>query len=159
MTPVERESILELGRVALWAAIAEDWPRAQDATQEIGDRFGGDGVMVAALAWIDTTLMRVPGLGYAADQGRAVALAFREETSGRFELADEVPPGVAWAGRLLAARSADDRDAFEALVNSVESDEQFGRYISDLLVMLATNLRPVAEAAQQVRASRGGEGR
>lgn len=155
----EREQIIELGRTALWAAVAEDWPRAQAATQEIGDRFGGDGVMVAALAWIDTTLTRVPGMGYAADNGRKVALAFREETTGRAETAADVPPGVAWAGRLMAARSADDQDTFEALVNSVESDEQFGQYIADLLLMVATNLRPVVEAARQVRTSRGGDTR
>lgn len=84
-------------------------------------------------------------------------MAFREESRGTVDLTGEtVPPGVRWAGELIAARAADDEAAFGKVLESCADDAEFGKFVGDLLTLIATNLRPVAEASRQVRASREG---
>ncbi|MCW2768158.1 MAG: hypothetical protein JWO11_4117 [Nocardioides sp.] len=150
---MNRKRIISLASTAMYAAIAQDWPKANKATQAIGDEFGGDGVIAAALAWCDSMLAHTPGVD--PTSGNPVRLTFKNLESGRVDNdANQVPPAIRWAGRIVAARAADDEPGFRGLIESLESDKQFSEYIGALLSMVAANLRPVADAARQVRASR-----
>ena len=137
--------LLLLAAKALHYAMAEDWERASRAVQVLGDAFGGDGCVTAMLGWADTLISRTPGL---AGDGRPVRLAFQTLETGHIDYnADDVPDDVRWAGRLLAARAADDRDTFEALINSVPDDATWSKYVGAVLKMSALNLRAAQAAA------------
>ncbi|MEV6980043.1 hypothetical protein AB0M95_02090 [Sphaerisporangium sp. NPDC051017] len=81
---------------------------------------GGEGVglampaMPAMLAKIDTLIARTPGLA----RGMRVRLVWQDqETKERTDIA-EIDPVERRAGQLIAARVADDRDTFRALVQA-----------------------------------------
>ncbi len=136
--------LLKLAAAALWAAVAEDWTRANKAAQMIGDEFGGDGVVTAMIGWADTVIAQTPGL---VGDGRPVRLAFQQLETGHIDYdAERVPDGVRWAGRLLTARAADDEDAFAALIDSVPDDVTFSRNVGCVLQMAALNLRALQTA-------------
>lgn len=107
-----------------------------DAGRIIGalvDEHGADVIPDVMLAWIDTALHQS---GMIAHHGHVHLLQFTDVTSGREGCADDVNPDIAWAGRLMTARLADDRDVFEALmkVGIVEQDPAvWGRRVLTLL--------------------------
>lgn len=47
---MSRAETIQLSRVALWAAVANETDKATAAVQEIADRFGGDAVVTAMIA-------------------------------------------------------------------------------------------------------------
>jgi hypothetical protein len=148
----DRSRVIDLARTGLHAAIAGHRPKAAKVVQQISDEFGGDGVVVAIMAWLDTMLTNVPGMER--HPGGKVNMVFREEKSGAVSRGiGQVPAGVAWASQMLSARATDDHDAFVKLVDELD-DREFSANTWHLLQFAATNLRPVYEAAAQVKASR-----
>lgn len=150
--PPELAKMAELAKTALDAQIWGRRAEANRAVQAIVDLPQENAIVGAALAWCDTAIQLVPGWKDAA--GKTARVVLREETG----LNDvPIPPGVTWAVDLIAARAADDQEAFsEIMYERCTTDDQFSQCINDLLILVATNLRPVFQAARQVRASRPG---
>ena len=149
--PFDRAEVVRLAKVALTAAIGNRNGEATSAVQAIAD-LHEDAITIAMMAWCDTALAHVPG--WQTSPGNGVIMQFREEKAGGIQGPDEVPEGVRWAGEVLIARARMDEAAFIEAISSCESDREFSANISHLLTLIATNLRPVYEAAKQVRASR-----
>lgn len=150
MTSTELPPWYALASMALTEAVLGNNDIAGKAMQQIHDQHGPEAVPGVLLAWIDTMLTYIPP----PEGSSFVGLEFREVTENHFTGADEVPPAVAWAGRLIVARANDDEAQARALIDSVLSDEQWGRNVSALLSGIAIMLRQ-AGWADELRA-RGG---
>lgn len=101
---------------ALQLAVNGDYKAAAKAVERMADEHGPRSVILAMKAWIDTALRRAGVERY----GDSVRLGFVAAETGKVDMdADDVRPTVAWAGRLFAARIADDEATFRALLNSV----------------------------------------
>lgn len=136
---MNRAPVIKLATTALHAAMRDDWPAATTAVQAINDRHGGRGLMAAILAWCDTAILKMTGSFTASG---SVAVAFQAVETGEIGGADDVPAEVRWAGRLIAARAADDEPTFNALIESVPSDPKaMGAHVARLLEMVAINIR------------------
>lgn len=109
---------------------------AADVVHRIASEHGPDVIPSVMLAWVDTTLHAV-GID---DYGTPAVLGFGELTSGTITAnSDEVSPDVAWAGRVINARCADDEESFEALVDAVATDNRrWGMHVLTLLHVCAT---------------------
>lgn len=128
-----------MARRALVLAIGNDLRAAAMVTQLMFDVYGKDSLVRAVIGWIDTMLVAQNPL-YTPGGAREVALVFRAEGSGELTNLDEVQPEVVWAGRLVSARAADDRDMFNALLDTVPPAEH-GRYVATLLSTIGATLR------------------
>lgn len=135
-----------LAHAAMIHAIGMRPDRAAMAVQTIGNEYGGDGVVQAALLWIDRLLYDT---GRDTTNGQPVRLQFLNSDTGSVDSADEVDPPVAWCGRLIAARVADDEHIFTALINSFHSDETFSRYMGLLLSLIAMQYRTALAPAKE----------
>src|SRR6266540_366480 len=100
-----------LATETLTATILQRHDRATRAAQQLHDQFGSEVIPRVLKAWIDTLLARYP------KPAAAVGPRFLGEETGALGTVDTVPPSVAWAGRLIAARANDDRLQFVALIN------------------------------------------
>jgi hypothetical protein len=141
---VEKRAI-RLAAAALTCAMAQDWERASKAVQRISDECGSVGVGRAILGWSDTLISR---MGHT--PGRPVAIAFQEVESGRIDSADGdfVPERVKWAGRVLAARAADDQATWDALMDALPDDgTAIGEHVAAVLEMCALMLRRMGAAS------------
>ena len=135
--PKAERRAMRLAGDALRCALVDDWTLATRTVQRISDECGSAGVARAILGWSDTLIARTPGL-----HGNAVRLAFMNADSGEVGGADDVPEEVRWAGRVLAARAADDEDAWNALMDALPDDPAAtGRHVARLLHLVALNLR------------------
>lgn len=115
------------------AYLSGDRAGADEALDQLNTRHGPAGITGALLVWCDTALSAIPrGEG-------PVRLEWVDSTTGNVHgNPDQVPPAEQWAGRLLAARAAGDRDMFIALVNSAPPDEQSVRdHVGAMLQMAA----------------------
>lgn len=134
---------MKIATVALHRAIANDLPGAAAYVKRLN---GTDGLITAILGWIDTYIERAhPGyvLG-----SQPVAVAWLNLPTGDIETADDVSPSLRWAGRLVAARLADDEAAFVALLHAPAEGTELGDGIMALLHMVAASLsNPEALAA------------
>jgi hypothetical protein len=135
---IERRA-MRLASAALSCAMAEDWGRATKAMQRIGDECGQVGIRRAVLGWSDTLIAR---MGHT--PGQPVAIAFQQAETGRIDTADSeyVPDRVRWAGRVIAARAADDQATWDALMDSLPEDGRvIGQYVGAVLETVALMLR------------------
>lgn len=125
---------------ALHCALHDDPEGAVEALKVMIDNHGLEALYPAILAWIDTVISVMEPY----DQARLVELRFIENNTEEVTGAEEVPAPVAWAGRLLAARLADDRDMFQALATAVRYDD-LGEWILTLLFTCAMNITQRAQ--------------
>lgn len=136
---------LPLARQAFAAAVALDPEAARVLVERIDQEH--DAIVEAMLAWIDILLTD----GYGVTEFRPVGLTFHDERTGSAIQADgTVPPRVVWAGRLVAARAAGDRDTCDALLISATSgdDEMWSAHVATLLeTCAATYRRQMTEAS------------
>lgn len=125
---------------ALQLAVLGERHTAGRVVQRIAAEHGGSAVVAAMLAWIDTL---VEARGGVADPGAGVRLAFVEARSGDVHDAGDVEPLQAWAGRLIAARVADDEAIGRALIDTAAAGTEldWGRHVLTLLNTVALNLR------------------
>lgn len=132
-----RDPVLQaMARNALDFMIKDRTDEAGAVLQRLADRYGGDGAVEAALLWIDTLGAH---FGHRPD-GARVALLLKEVESGQVGTVDGGRPTVVWAGRLIAARFADDEATFSALINAAACSPSFGAHIGELLHMVALSL-------------------
>ncbi|RCG21952.1 hypothetical protein DQ384_36445 [Sphaerisporangium album] len=134
-------SVLDYAADALNAALRSDGDAPVNAISALSQQHGGEGVGQAMVAWIDTLIARTPGLA----RGMRVRLVWEDfQTRQRSDISD-VDPVEMWAGQLIAARVADDRDTFRALLQAIpcgDSDAP-GSYVGGLLEAVALNLEHV----------------
>jgi hypothetical protein len=143
MNRAEEPRLVALAGVALEHAIHNRTERAVKAVRMIGDEYGGDGAVQAALVWIDT-LIADSGRTREVGDGKPVALSFYDVQTGEVGSASDVDPRTAWCGQLLAARFGDDESMFAALIKSVcPDDETFSKHIAFLLWYIAANYKLV----------------
>lgn len=121
---------------ALHSAMAGDMQGAADALMDQQRACGADSITDTVLALIDTMLHNTGVEEY----GGAVQPAWRSIETGQVAGPDGTPAPVVWAGRLVAARMADDPDTYMALVAAVPKGEQ-GRYVMAVVNVVATTLR------------------
>jgi len=133
---------LKQAAFALGAAVDEDWAAANRTVTQIARTHGVNAIPDVLLAFIDTMIAQT-GAPSMPDQ-----VAFQAENGGAIQSADEVPPAVAWAGRLMMARARDDQDTFEALIHSCRTDEEWTANCSAVLSMCALNIRRAQEVAR-----------
>lgn len=137
----------ELSTVALHGAQLNDWERAGAAVKALQDEFGGHGIMFALVAWCDTLIVRQQQVTGHKD-GDLARPAWLNATTGDVAFnADDVPPPVRWAGRLIAARAAMDHDAWDALVVSIPDTPPMAvtEHVSALLSSVAMTLNSLTE--------------
>jgi hypothetical protein len=141
----EREHVLELANQAVRAAMREDWETASRAMQAISDDAGGDGALLALIAWCDWLIISQNRARSREDE--AVAELARPvwldpETRRLVTNADDVPPAVRWAGQLVSARAAMDMHTFNALLSALPADAKTrGTYAGALLQACAIEMR------------------
>lgn len=126
-----RSAQIKLATAAYHAGYLDDWPGAARVVEELADSHGTDGVTTAMLAWIDTAIA-ASGL----DRSGPVRVAWNAVETGNVQTdADNVPVEARWAGRLLAARLADDERGFYALLTVLPTltPAQTGDHILGLL--------------------------
>ncbi len=126
-----------MARNALDFAVKEKFADAVAAMGRINARYGGDGGIQAALLWIDY-LAAHHG---AKPNSAGVAFLLKAVETGAISPVTDQRPTVVWAGRLIAARLADDESTFVALINAVGKRPDFGSYIGELLHMVALSLK------------------
>lgn len=131
----ERRALVLAGE-ALRAALNSDWPGAVDLVAAIGRECGGEGVQTALLAWSDTLIAERPS-----PSGLPVHLVFWDaETCGRVE-PECVPDRALWAGRMLAARAAEDKDMWFALLDALPDDPAVvGSHVGAVLETVALGI-------------------
>lgn len=100
------------------------------------------------LGWIDTTL--AIGGAPAGTGDRAVWLRWGSEHADHMLTADQVRPTAQWAGRLISARFADDRDTFQTLMRTAAGSDAWGRHVAELLSMCGTTIRRVQADGQPI---------
>lgn len=127
-------SWLPLATTALNAAIREDRGRAEQSVTELGTHYHQDMPNVL-LCWIDSVRHHRPTV-----HAPEFVTWLRVDT-GQVQNANEVPPPVRWAGRLMLARAQGDADQFRALINAVSSDDEWSRNVVAVLEICALMLR------------------
>jgi hypothetical protein len=131
----ERERAVKIATVALRRAMAGD---LEGAARYIERLSGTDGLLIAIVAWIDTYAARVYPEW---EPGGRVAVKWLFTPTGQMETADEVAPSMRWAGRLIAARLADDEAGFYAVLRSAPEGVALGDGIMALVHIVATGLK------------------
>lgn len=115
--------------VALGAAVADDLELQRRTVQFIHDNFGADVFPQVLLAWADAAIDEA----FPDQRGQLVTLQFQHELAIAPTGSDAVAPEVAWAGRFIAARLADDEPMARDLLASVANDDQWGMCVSAML--------------------------
>lgn len=134
------DKVNTLATQALLMAVLDQERPTGALIREVSDSYGGHGLLHAMLLWVDT-FYAVVGLP---DPGQDVGLRFVDRTLGDIDT-DDVPPPVAWVGRFMAARGANDLDTAQALVESLPRDPQVhGEIVWNLVRGIALNLRAVS---------------
>lgn len=125
-----------LAAATLTAAARQDYAEATRLGQQLADQVGPSQIPRVMCAWIDTVAART---GIAPQQFDG--MVWVDKAGGEPQFADDVPPAVRWAGRLFLARVNLDQDTFLALIDSVQSDEEWQRNVSTLLMQCGAQLR------------------
>jgi hypothetical protein len=130
----DQDRAVKIATIALHRAMADDLPGAADYVK----RLSGNDLLTAILGWIDTYIVGAhPGY----TPGSAdIAVAWLNLPTGDVETADEVSPSMRWAGRLIAARAADDEEGFMAVLRSLAEGTELGDGVMALLHVVAASL-------------------
>ncbi|MCK2242168.1 MULTISPECIES: hypothetical protein [unclassified Crossiella] len=145
-TPKAPPAWVPLARRILAASADNRHAEASRLMQELLNRYGSAAGLPALFAMIDAANTSA---GHRAGQHPRQLMYLCADT-GQLQTADQVNPAVRWAGRLMVARAANDRDQAEALINSVPSDND--KQWSDN-VLAVINM-----CGQMVRGARGRAG-
>ena len=142
----KRERGIQLATEALHAAMADDTERARSAIEAINAELGGAGVTLAIVAWCDTLVIQYRKVTGTPDDA-PVRLAWQHAETGDISATgNDVSAEARWAGQVVAARAAQDKAGFNALLGSLPRDGwAIGGYISSLLHCCALTLRRLAE--------------
>lgn len=121
---------------ALVEVIHGENQKGADIVQELAAEYGPDAIPGSLLVWIDMVMMTT-----GTQSGELLHLHFRNSDTGEIDNVDGVSWDTAWAGRVISARVADDRDTFIALVNSVPDSQAWARVVWRTLECCALTIR------------------
>lgn len=133
----EHSKPVRLASAAYQAALAGKLEVAGRYLQRISDECGGEGLEVALRAWIDTYADHATDGQPARSQAR---MAFIQESTGQLdrEDSDRLPPEIRWAGQIVTARTALDRERYDQLIDELPDDgAAIGNYVFTLLQTIA----------------------
>lgn len=114
----------------LWTAADGNWDDAHRQLQALVDEHSSDVVPDVMVSWA-MTAMHYCGIDQ--DPDRVLGMMFVNANTGEMNTVNEVPPPVRWAGRFLVAIATRDKEQAEALVHSVDSDQQFSDNVAAML--------------------------
>lgn len=125
--------------VACLTAAARCDPEAtQAAATALVHEYGAAVLPQVMLAWVDAAITQ-QGI---TETGEPAQLVFADVDTGSVASdARDVDPMVAWAGRLINARIADDQPGYEALMGVVYAAQNQGPYVTTLLNVCAQTCR------------------
>lgn len=129
---------LSAATTILHAARNSHWETAALLAERIVADYGPGVIVDAMAAWIDTY---AHVCGVAEDKPVTPHLVgFVNTGTGDFVDADGAPLGLAWAGRLITARLADDESTFNALINAVPDEETWSDCVDRVLSLVALGI-------------------
>lgn len=128
--------VFQLATNALHDAQRGRMGRAANSIREIHDKHGVDELGQAVLAWVDTLVARLPPL----PDGPAPQVVWQIAETGQRTGAEGVEPSARWAGQIINARMADDKDTYVALMRAVPEGSEMGRHVLTLLYLISYNL-------------------
>lgn len=154
--PPTHSKTVRLAAAALQSAQAGRWEAATRYVLRINDECGGQGLNTAICAWADAFVEHAcDGMP---DGPRFGRMGFINGDDGRLEHddAERLPERIRWAGRLIQARAALDKEAFDALIDELPEDGfEIGRYVSAVLECVSQSMnglpRGFASAAARKR--------
>lgn len=132
-----------LASEALVAAMRGDSTAVRAAVTAVNG-LGGQAMEYAVRAWCDTLVSRYQRLT-GTSSGDPIHLQFMNpDTGARTGNADDVPPEMAWAGRMILARQAQDIDQWMALISALPEDAaEVGAHVMAVLGSVALTLRHI----------------
>lgn len=137
----EHSKPVRLASAVLYAAVDNDWPKAQRAFERLANECDSYGLGEALMAWCSTVLAHVCGGTWDGTPIRVVPMAI--ETGA---LGGDLEPAKQWAMDMIQARGADGPDEFRRLLavhNAIEDGFERGRYASALVEVCAHTIRSV----------------
>ncbi len=140
MMPAGAPPWFRLAAQSLTETVLKNYDVASQALKELVDEHSSEVLPEVMMAWIDTLLTRNP------PPGTFGGFAFVGEHDRQLNTVDDVPPAVAWAGRLIVARANADEQQLRALIDSVPTDADWARNVNALLTTVAANLRALGWA-------------
>ena len=143
----EHERAMKIATIALHRAMAGDM---EDAASYMSRLNGTDGLVDAILGLCDTFIARV--IGETEYGSRPVQMLLMNTETGEVQTADDAPVHARWAGRLIAARLANDEVGFMALLKAPAEGAQLGDAIMGLLQSVAISVNQ----ADRLRAAADG---
>lgn len=145
MTAPKRDPrVTKIATIALHLAMQD---KLREAASYVDRLNGTDGLVDAILGWIDTYIAYCHPTH---KQGELIRIAWVDmDAAVLHENADDVQVGARWAGRLIAARAADDQGQFLALLRSLPAGSALGDGIMALLHAVALGLHGVGYKASR----------
>lgn len=143
----KRKRITGLAAIALRDAVAGDMQAAMNTVKQISDQTGGGGLEYAMRAWCDSLIIPMRHATGTPDNA-VIRPAWVDADSGHVDFnADDVAAETRWAGQMISARAAMDKDNWNALMAALPRDGfVIGDYICALLGMVAGTLQALKTA-------------
>lgn len=140
-----KERARTLAAYALRDARAGDYTAASKHVRALNAECGSQGTMFAVCGWCDTLAAH---LNLDENSG-PLALGWKEAETGRVHAGTEgVPDRVRWAGQLIVARAALDKQMFDALIKSLPDDKAVvGSYVGAVLETVAVTMNGLPDAS------------
>lgn len=130
---------VRLAHAVLHAAVEQDLRKAERLMARLNEECPGAGLGLALVAWCDA-LAEHANDGVL-EFGRVRVLDIDQDTGAR--LSDRTPQQV-WANRLIVARAAGDKPAFQALLDelhTIDDGLERGKYAATLIQAVAGTIR------------------
>ena len=158
--PAEHSKPVRLAHAALIAGVDGKWKTVEALMKRLNAECPGPGLGDALVAWCDA--LAEHSYGGVPEFGRVRVNHLNADT-GAMNNQAEITPERAWTARLIAARAAGDRDAFEALLgelNAIPDGFERGRYAITVVESVALTIRSLPRGYARVlgRASGGESG-
>jgi hypothetical protein len=132
---------VRLAHAALVAGVDGKWKRVEDILRRLNTECPGPGLGDALVAWCDAMAQHAEG---GEPEFQPVRIATMNADTGGLNSPEGNTPELRWAGRLIAARAAGDRDQFVAVMDELNAiDDGFtrGRYVVQLVESVALVMR------------------
>jgi hypothetical protein len=141
VSPLQHSKPVRLAHAALTAGVDGKWKRVEQLLNRINTECPGSGLGDALVAWCDAFAEHSnDGM----PEFEQVRIAHLNVDTGAMNQADEVTARRAWAGRIIAARVAGDRDAFVTCLdelNAIEDGFERGQHVASLVESVALSIR------------------
>lgn len=135
----EHSKPIRLAHAVLQAAVEQDMRKAERFMARLNEECPGEGLGLALVAWCDALAEHAnDGMP---EFGRVRVLDIDQDTGARLT---ERTPQQQWANRLIVARAAGDKVAFQALLdelNTIDDGFERGKYAATLIQAVAGTIR------------------